>query len=132
MSIEGRLEIRLATDGDAVKTGEIRSRRPVFASWVILGKGVAESQEMLPLLFSVCAAAQSCAGARACEQALGGCLHPRPWSVCASYWCTWRRYASTCGASCSTGRPQSPASRTGKDAWYRWIKATRQLAVIGS
>lgn len=71
MGIEGRLEILLTTGGDAVKAVEIRSSRPVLASRAFHGKGVAESQEMLQLLFSVCATAQSCAGVRACEQALG-------------------------------------------------------------
>ncbi len=68
MRIEGRLNIRLSRNKGTVN---IESTRPVHASRVFHGKCVAESQQMIPLLFNICATAQSCAGIRACEQALG-------------------------------------------------------------
>jgi hypothetical protein len=71
MDFQGGLHIRLAMQDSAVRAVSIKSDRPVLASRVFQGKGVAESQEMLPLLFSICSTAQACAGARACEQALG-------------------------------------------------------------
>lgn len=71
MSFEGRLNIQLRTTKGAADTVSIESTRPVFASRVLHGKSVAESQQIIPLLFNICANAQACAGVRACEQALG-------------------------------------------------------------
>lgn len=71
MGIEGHLNITLKTGDGAVNAVTIESTRPVHASMVFHGKSIAESQKMIPLLFSICGTAQSCAGVRACEQALG-------------------------------------------------------------
>jgi hypothetical protein len=71
MGIEGSLAIRLSTAGGAVRSVAIRSSRPVMVADVFCGKRIEECREMLPLLFSVCATAQTCAGVRACEGALG-------------------------------------------------------------
>ena len=77
MGIEGRLNIRLKVGKGAVEEVDIESSRPVHASRVFHGKPVAESQKLLPMLFSVCGTAQACAGVRACEQALGVRASPR-------------------------------------------------------
>ncbi|MCP3867030.1 MAG: hypothetical protein GY703_02835 [Gammaproteobacteria bacterium] len=71
MSVEGQLSIRLGVTDKAVDRVSIESNRPVHASRVLNGKDVSESQQLIPLLFAVCGTAQSCAGVRACEQALG-------------------------------------------------------------
>ncbi len=71
MRIEGHLNIRLRRNKGTVNTVNIESTRPVHASRVFHGKRVADAQQMIPLLFNICATAQSCAGVRACEQALG-------------------------------------------------------------
>jgi len=71
MSIEGNLKIRLEIGHAAANRVSIESNRPVHASRVFCGKDIAESLNLIPLLFSICATAQACAGVRACEQALG-------------------------------------------------------------
>lgn len=71
MSIEGRLTIRLKRSDGAAAEVSIHSSRPVRAASVFQGRSIVDSQRMIPLLFSICATAQSCAGVRACEQALG-------------------------------------------------------------
>ena len=68
MNIEGRLSIGLQTRLGRVS---INSSRPIQASRIFHGKGVSETLIMLPMLFTICATAQRCAGVRACEQALG-------------------------------------------------------------
>ncbi len=68
MNIEGRLSIGLQKDSGRVS---IASSRPVYASRLFHGKRVSQTLKMLPMLFTVCATAQLCAGVRACEQALG-------------------------------------------------------------
>lgn len=71
MSIEGRLKINLRRGAGRSLQVQIDSSRPVHASRLFHGRAMAEALELLPRLFSVCATAQACAGARACEQALG-------------------------------------------------------------
>jgi len=71
MGVEGQLTIRLKRGTAAANTVRIESTRPVHASRVFHGRSVADTQRTIPLLFSVCASAQACAGIRACEQALG-------------------------------------------------------------
>jgi len=71
MGIEGRLKIVLRRGAGRRGQVQIDSSRPVHASRLFNGRCVAEALEMLPRLFSVCATAQACAGARVCEQALG-------------------------------------------------------------
>jgi len=69
--IEGQLRIQLTCRNGGVGVVSITSSRPVRASKVFVGKTIAETQQMIPLLFSICGTAQSCAAVRACEQALG-------------------------------------------------------------
>jgi Ni,Fe-hydrogenase I large subunit len=71
MGIEGSLNIQLKVGNGIADPVSIESSRPVHASRVFHGKSIAESQKLLPILFNVCGTAQSCAGVRACEQALG-------------------------------------------------------------
>jgi len=71
MGIEGHLIIRLEIGRNTVNRVRIESSRPVHASRVFVGKGIAETLHLIPRLFSICATAQACAGVRACEQALG-------------------------------------------------------------
>lgn len=71
MGIEGSLNIRLEIAHGAARRVSIESSRSVHASIVFRGKRIAESLQLIPLLFSICATAQACAGVRACEQALG-------------------------------------------------------------
>lgn len=71
MGVEGSLLIRLRTIEGAARAVHITSSRPLYASSVLNGRPVREAQAMIPLLYSVCGTAQACAGARACEQAMG-------------------------------------------------------------
>ncbi len=71
MGVEGDIRIDLRLADDAVQEVSMVSSRPVHASRVLEGKPVDEALALLPLLFSICATAQSRAGVRACEQALG-------------------------------------------------------------
>lgn len=70
MGVEGSLNIQLLLNRKETNKVAIQSTRPVYASRVFHGKSVSESLAMLPLLFTICGVAQSCAGVRACEQAL--------------------------------------------------------------
>lgn len=70
MNAEGGLRIELTSADSAVMQVNIESHRPVHASRVMIGRHTADSRRMIPLLFNLCATAQSCAGVRACEQAL--------------------------------------------------------------
>lgn len=71
MGIEGSLKIQLKTGNGAANVVSIESSRPVYASMVFRGKSIAETLDMIPLLFNICGTAQACAGVRACEKALG-------------------------------------------------------------
>ncbi len=71
--IEGSLQIHLRPSEGGV---EIRSSRPTNLSRLLCGRPVAEVLSRIPGLFSVCGTAQSCAGVRACEQALGRAAEP--------------------------------------------------------
>lgn len=70
MSLEGRLDIDLYHD-TCIRDVEIRSTRALNAVSLLRGKAVGEVLDTLPLLYSVCATAQSMAATAACEQALG-------------------------------------------------------------
>lgn len=67
----GKLQIRIAPDGV-----EIRSSRPVRAAALFHGQGIEETARLLPVLFGICATAQSAACAAALEAAQG--LAPDP------------------------------------------------------
>ena len=69
MTPEGRLSIQINPAKASGSRVVIRSTRPVYACRVFKGKPVAEALTLLPVLFSICATAQSCAAVRACEQA---------------------------------------------------------------
>lgn len=76
MGIEGRLQVDLALAGAQVAKVRISLNRPVHAASVLRGRSIADVQKMLPMLFTVCSAAQSCAAARALEQAGGLVIAP--------------------------------------------------------
>ncbi len=69
MTPEGKLSIQINPAKASGNRVVIRSTRPVYACRVFKGKAVAEALALLPVLFSICATAQSCAAVRACEQA---------------------------------------------------------------
>lgn len=71
MPATGHIELRLGLAGGVIDRVDIRSTRRVQASRLLEGKTVAKALDLLPLLFSVCGAAQRCAGLAAVEQALG-------------------------------------------------------------
>ena len=71
MGIEGQIAIQLVLGNGAVERVTLASSRPVHAARVFHGKRYQEALSMLPLLFSVCGIAQSCAAVRALEKALG-------------------------------------------------------------
>jgi hypothetical protein len=73
--LAGRLNIALHRGGAALGV-TITSTRPLAAPSVFVGRGVKETAQRLPGLFSVCATAQASACAQALEQALG--LTPDP------------------------------------------------------
>ncbi len=68
---EGSLDIRLGVDAGRVAAVDIRSTRPLGVTRVFLGKPVDQVLGTLPLLYSVCATAQSAAAVQAAEAALG-------------------------------------------------------------
>jgi Ni,Fe-hydrogenase I large subunit len=68
--VEGSIRIDLQLGRAESARVAVASSRPVHASRVLEGRPVNESLHLLALLFSVCTMAQSCAGVRACEQAL--------------------------------------------------------------
>ncbi len=69
--LEGRLTIDLTRKGRAIERAAIASTRPLHIARVFEGKSPQALVDGLPLLFTLCAAAQGCAAARASEQALG-------------------------------------------------------------
>ena len=72
---EGKLDIALELSGPrqnaVVSAVDIRSSRPLRASQLFVGKTAEQCLQLLPLLFNICARAQSCAAVRAIEGALG-------------------------------------------------------------
>ncbi len=75
-SLEGELHLRLAVDKGAISEVSLRSDRPLRACAVLIGRPVEQALEILPLMFSLCRTAQSCAGLEACEEALGATVSP--------------------------------------------------------
>ncbi len=71
-NLAGKLHIRLDPDGV-----RIDSTRPVRAAALLVGRDIAQAAHLLPVLFSICAAAQATAGATAIEGALGLAVDPR-------------------------------------------------------
>lgn len=71
MSIEGSINIDVLLNKHKTNHVRIQSSRPVYACKVFHGKHYSEALQLLPLLFNICGVAQSCAGVRACEQAMG-------------------------------------------------------------
>lgn len=74
--MEGRITIAMGKNPDGSTATSILSTRPVHASRVFHGKSTEHTLQMMPLLFSICGTAQSCAAVRACEQATGITPHP--------------------------------------------------------
>jgi hypothetical protein len=75
-SLEGALHLRLAVAKGAVRKVSLRSDRPLRACALLIGRPVEQALEIIPLMFSLCRAAQSCAGLEACEEALGVTVSP--------------------------------------------------------
>jgi len=71
MIAEGRLLLQIGWNGKRVTAASVRSTRPVDACRVLEGKAVEDALRLIPLLFSVCARAQSVAASVACEAAAG-------------------------------------------------------------
>lgn len=78
MSLAGALELGIGWDGNAVREVAIRSTRPVEATRILEGRLAQEALRTVPLLFSVCAQAQSAAAGRALEAADGVEAVPEP------------------------------------------------------
>lgn len=68
--LAGKISIELCRAGGSFRV-QVQSSRPVSASRVFVGKGVAATATALPALFSICANAQASACANACEAAMG-------------------------------------------------------------
>jgi hypothetical protein len=66
MSIQGVLNITLSAQGNCT----IRSTRPIQAGRLFSGKSVEQTLKTIPLLFSICAKAQTITAARAIESAM--------------------------------------------------------------
>ncbi len=71
MSIEGHLNIDLHESETIITKAVITSSRPVQIAGLFNGKTAEEALKTIPLIFSVCARAQSFAGVLACERAMG-------------------------------------------------------------
>ncbi len=71
MGIEGHLKIDLHRQGAGIGQVVISSARPVRIAQLFIGRNVDETVQNVPLVFSVCAMAQSGAAVRACERAAG-------------------------------------------------------------
>jgi coenzyme F420-reducing hydrogenase alpha subunit len=71
MSIEGHLEIELYRNGPLVERAVIASSRSPGIARLFIGKTVQDVTQTVPLVFSICAMAQSFAATTACERALG-------------------------------------------------------------
>lgn len=69
--IEGALELRLVVAGGRVDGVRVSSSRPLGAARLLTGKTVDQVLTMVPLLYGICATAQSAAAVQAVEQALG-------------------------------------------------------------
>ena len=70
-SLEGRIDIRLATQGDAVSTVSIVSSRPQLAQRLMAGRSPEEAADLAGMIFSLCGRAQRVAALAACEAARG-------------------------------------------------------------
>jgi coenzyme F420-reducing hydrogenase alpha subunit len=71
VSPEGHLDVRLKTEGGAVKRVEIDNQRVLSATNLLVGKNPTEAHALIPRLFSLCGTAQSLAGLAALEAAAG-------------------------------------------------------------
>ncbi len=74
--LAGKLNIELTRSGPGLDV-RLRSSRPVAASRVFVGKGLAETATGLPALFSICAIAQACACSAACAAAMAVSERPQ-------------------------------------------------------
>ncbi|MCG7894627.1 MAG: nickel-dependent hydrogenase large subunit [Candidatus Thiodiazotropha taylori] len=71
MSIEGEIRIELTCQDERVSQVVINSTRPLNLPKIFSGKPVDELLSMIPMLYSICATAQSAAAVKACRQATG-------------------------------------------------------------
>lgn len=69
--IAGSVKIRVQAKSGRIERVEVDATRPTQAAAILRGRTSAEAVRLIPLLFSLCANAQSVAAATACERALG-------------------------------------------------------------
>ncbi len=70
MTPEGRIKIDLYKNGSGIKKVRIVSTRPMVQTRLLENRSPEEALKVLPLIFQVCAKAQSYAAVTACERAL--------------------------------------------------------------
>lgn len=70
MGIEGSLHFNIYCEHDRIEDVNISSSRPLQASRVFVGKNSDDVLRMMPMMYYVCAAAQSTAASMAFEQAM--------------------------------------------------------------
>jgi len=70
-TLEGQIDIKVSHCRNAAPTVKISSSRPVYAAQVLEGKSASQALTAVPLLFNVCAVAQSVAAVSAIESARG-------------------------------------------------------------
>ena len=71
MNPEGKIQIRLAWDGQCIRRARLESRPLPRLDALLRGKSVAQAAEIIPMLFSVCRRAQGTAAASALAAAQG-------------------------------------------------------------
>ncbi|MEO5338590.1 MAG: hypothetical protein H7841_17145, partial [Magnetospirillum sp. WYHS-4] len=75
-ALEGGIRLDLRLEGGRIAEARISSSRPVAACAALQGRPVSEALRLLPNLFGVCGTAQSHAGIKAAEAALGIAVAP--------------------------------------------------------
>ena len=76
VGIEGRLYIRVKRSDEGGAAVNIHSTRPLSTPRIFTGKTPRQVVSTLPLLYSVCGAAQGCAAVEALEWAMGDMALP--------------------------------------------------------
>jgi uptake hydrogenase large subunit len=113
----GSLDIRLTRSSGGLDLHD-RLDTPGRAASAFVGRSPEETPRACRCCFSICARAQAGACAAAFEQASGLSPSPIVRGRREAAIAAWRRSASTCGGSCSTGRDLW-ASRRGAKTWPR-------------
>jgi hypothetical protein len=71
LSLEGSIRLQARWDGRAIRRAAVAAGRTLGAPRLLEGKSAVQAETLVPLVFSVCARAQSVAAARALDAALG-------------------------------------------------------------